>query len=224
MAAKKKSISNSDGNSDGNRGINKDGKVVGFTPIKAKPTEAFTNPGQAAKGLAKPSSNNRFSMDDAGKKSGVASQKAFDVLQRAAKEVTIAAASYGAGGLVGRAAAAGIGRLGLRYGGAAADSAFETAAKGLEGMSSGGKIKNVVTPLGKTIAISKLMTEGQVAAARSGLEQRAINIAIDAGSGAVSKAAQDATKVAGVVKKAVTGAGIIGGAAATSKKKLPKKK
>lgn len=55
MAAKKKSTNN-----DGDRGINKNGKIVGFTPIKAKPTEAFTAVGQKATGLAKPSTKDRF--------------------------------------------------------------------------------------------------------------------------------------------------------------------
>lgn len=205
--------------------MNASGKEIKWDkPGTRKPTEAIVAKGQKATGLAKSNVPDRFSMKDAGKKSGVSAsdQKAYNVLNRIAKEVTIGAISAGAGAVAGSVVKSAVTKVGMRYAGAGADAAYDVAAKGISTMSTGGKIRNVTTPMGKTIASSKIMSKGQVSAAKSGLEQRAINIALGSAGGTMSQATKDAAKVSGVVKKAVTATGI-GGTAAVNKIKKKRK-
>ncbi len=67
-----------------------------------KPTTAITSKGQKATGLAPSKTPDRFSMKDAGKKSGVASQKGYNAVNKVAGQAVAAAAGVATGGIVGK--------------------------------------------------------------------------------------------------------------------------
>ena len=67
-----------------------------------KPTTAITSKGQKATGLAPSKTPDRFSMKDAGKKSGVASQKGYNAVNKVASQAVAAAAGVATGGIVGK--------------------------------------------------------------------------------------------------------------------------
>ena len=67
-----------------------------------KPTTAITNVGQKSTGLAKSKTPDRFSMKDAGRKSGVASQKGFNAVNKIANQAIAASVGVATGGVIGK--------------------------------------------------------------------------------------------------------------------------
>lgn len=225
MAVKKKLVSTNANidrrrvSADNNRGINNSGKIVGFTPVKATPTEALAAKGQKATGLAKregPFGASSF-LDEAGKKSGVKSQKALDAVNASASIVSQVLLAEMSGAVAGKVAGAAISKVASRYGKAAAEGAFDIAAKGLGASGKGGKIKNVMTPFGKTIASTNIGTKAAQAARMENLVTRAEQISVGGLRGAKTKGAADATKVILGAKAAGRVAGAVAAAKTVTK-------
>lgn len=220
MAAKKKST-------DGNRGINKDGKIVGFTPVKAKPTEAITAPGQKATGLAKPSTKDRFASTAKtpvvnnpsgatlrGSGTPLGTSIAINPLnksQMANAALTILGTK--GSGQVTKAVTGKVGKF-------VSEHTFSSAARGLESATGqGGKIKNVMTPFGKTVAGTKVGSAAEQSSRIENLFAAADKTARIAGA----SAAKEAKSVLGTVGQA-TRTAAAGAVANSTKKKMPKKK
>lgn len=244
MAAKKKTSNNSGPL----RGMTASGKEIKWNePTKYKATEAITAKGQKAKGLVPSNQKNRFSstaktpVSDVkkgtwslrGTGTPLGTSLAIQPInkQRIASTLLVAAGGVTSkgSGVVTKAVTK---KLVGRYGGAAAEGAaegaFVSAAKGIKGMSGGGKIKTANTPFGMTLRSTKIMNPAQKSAAQTGLLTRAGNIAGDAATGGklglASQVVQDVNKVTSVGKKVVRNSAIATAAAPTVKNKLKKKK
>lgn len=217
MAAKKKS--------DGDRGMDNKGKIVGFKSVNVKPTEAFTAPGQRATGLGKSVDKDRFKIDaktpvrNAG--SGFAGSGApfaampQKVSKGAVVDAALIIASTPGSGQVSKA-------IGKKVGQFVSGHTFDAAARGLEtATGAGGRIKDVMTPFGKTIAGTKIGSAAEQSARIENLISGAAKTAKIAGGGA-AKSVERAAKLASNAKPAAI-SGVIK-AKGFGKEKNPTKK
>lgn len=133
------------------------------------------------------------------------------VAKTAAVDVATNVAAAGAGKVLGKALGAAAGKVTGRIAG---DTAFETLLP--KSMSAGGKVFRTNTPMGPTLASTKIMTKGQTSAAEKGLTKIAENRANEIESGVKQT-------VKAVTSKAVSNTAKNAGIAATVANK-PKKK
>ena len=212
MAAKKKS--------DGDRGINRKGQTVSFEGKKVvfpakpvvKPSEAVTSKGVPAKGLSGAKNKNLASKP--GSKSGVASQKGFDAVNKIASVVSQTALSAAVGGAVGKVGTqATIGaakRLGVKAFQNTGGAAWAAGSRNVAGASgAGGRVARTMTPFGPTLRSTKIGSKAEQAARISGLERVYENLAVRAGR------IEQTRKIVSTVKtgRAATQVGAVGGAA-----------
>jgi len=187
-----------------------------------KPTAAFTNKGQKATGLAKSNVTDRFASTAKtpvkNAKSGFAGSGSSLGSSFGVSKITktnVANAAFAAtllpgSGQVTRYVAGATGKF-------VAKTTFGVASKGLEVSGAGGKIKNVMTPFGKTIASTRIGSPAQQAASMGGLVKRAENIATGSGQIIANTVVRGMNKT-GKVVKVVAGLGV-GTKAIVDKKK-----
>lgn len=174
-----------------------------------KPTEAFTKPGQKATGLTKSSTPDRFSSTAktkvknansgfAGSGSSLGSSLGVSKITKGsvANAAFVATALPGSGQVTRYVAG--------KLGGIVAKETFVVASKGLEVSGAGGKIKDVMTPFGKTIASTRIGSPAQQAASMGGLIKRAENIATGSGQRIGNKIVRGMNTAGNVVKTGAT--------------------
>jgi hypothetical protein len=197
-------------------------KVDWKTP--GKPTEAITNKGQKATGLAHPTTTDRFSSTAKTKlstgpfaNSGNPNSKQFNITKgnvaNAALTVFTAPASVGKSG-IGPVTSAVVKKVEKYIG----NKAFPVLAKGLEASGAGGKLYGALTPEGVALASTRIGTAAQQSARMENLI-----------TGAASKSGRIATSVSNDVVRGMNSAGkivktgaagaLLGNAIAPKKKK-----
>lgn len=197
-------------------------KVDWKTP--GKPTEAITNKGQKATGLSKPTTTDRFSSTAKTKlstgpfaNSGNPNSKQFNVTKgnvaNAALTVALAPASVGRGA-VGPITSAVVKKVEKYVGG----KALPVLSKGLEASGAGGKIKDVITPMGKTIASTRIGTAAEQGARMGNLMKGAVGKSGQI-AGSVGADVARGMNAAGKVVKVGTAGALLGNAIAPKKKK-----
>jgi hypothetical protein len=219
MAAKKKS-------SNDGKGTKAQVDALKKAPSR-KPTEAFTRPGQKATGLAKSSISDRFSSNAktkvksatsgfAGSGTPLGSSMGINPLNKGqiANAALTAVALPGSGQV--RNYVAG------KVGGRVTQAAFGVASKGLEASGAGGKVKNVMTPMGKTIASTRIGSPAQQAASMGGLIKRAENIGVGTGKEIAGQVVRGMNQAGKIVKGAAV-TGLVGKGVASKVKKNTKK-
>jgi len=185
-----------------------------------KPTAAITKPGQKPTGLAP------RTPAPAGKRTPI--RKATDAF---AGSGTPLGASMGmnplnkgqiANAVLTAVALPGSGQvrnyLGAKAGGRVTEAAFKASTKGFEASGAGGKVKNVMTPFGKTLGSTSIGSSGQQAARMNNLEYAKIKEAVSAGSDIGKQVIRGVNK-AGKVVRATTVAGVVGKGVANKTKK-----
>ena len=185
-----------------------------------KPTAAITKPGQKAKGLAP------RTPAPSGKRTPI--RKATDAF---AGSGTPLGASMGinplnkgqiANAALTAVALPGSGQvrnyLGAKAGTRVTEAAFKASTKGFGASGAGGKVKNVMTPFGKTLGSTSIGSSGQQAARMNNLEYAKIKEAVSAGSD-IGKQVIRGVNQAGKVVRATTVAGVVGKGVATKTKK-----
>ena len=189
-----------------------------------KPTAAITKPGQKATGLAKSTVKDRFA--------STAKTPVKKATSGFAGSATPLGASMGANplnkGQIANAALTatllpGSGQvrnyLGAKAGGKVAEAAFKASTKGFGASGAGGKIKDVTTPFGKTIASTGIGSSAQQSARMGNLETAKIKEAVRAGSDIGNQVIRGVNK-AGKFVRATTVTGVVGkGVADKTKKK-----
>ena len=206
MAAKKKS--------DGTRGMDSKGNLVGFKPVKAQPTEAFTAPGQKAKGLAKSNVKDRFAStaktkvvkptDQLGGGSPLGTSFGINPLNKG----QIAGAASTIAGTKGSGQVAK--KLAEKVGGFVSGHTFDAASRGLGAASGmGGRIKSVTTPFGKTVAGTKIGSAAEQSARIGNLVKNAEKTAGLAGRSAAKQVLKGVSQVGGAGR-------VVAGSAAVS--------
>ena len=185
-----------------------------------KPTAAITKPGQKAKGLAP------RTPAPSGKRTPI--RKATDAF---AGSGTPLGASMGinplnkgqiANAALTAVALPGSGQvknyLGAKAGTRVTEAAFKASTKGFGASGAGGKVKNVMTPFGKTLGSTSIGSSGQQAARMNNLEYAKIKEAVSAGSD-IGKQVIRGVNQAGKVVRATTVAGVVGKGVANKTKK-----
>jgi hypothetical protein len=188
-----------------------------------KPTAAITKPGQKATGLAKSSTPNRFA--------STAKTPVRKATSGFAGSGTPLGASMGVNplnkGQIANAALTatllpGSGQvrnyLGAKAGTRVTEAAFKASTKGFGASGAGGKVKNVMTPFGKTLGSTSIGSTGQQAARMNNLEYAKIKEAVSAGSD-IGKQVIRGVNQAGKVVRATTVAGVVGKSVANKTKK-----
>jgi hypothetical protein len=170
-----------------------------------KPTAAFTNKGQKATGLAKSNVTDRFSSTAktkvknansgfAGSGSSLGSSLGVSKITKGSVANAVVTATFLPGsGQVTRYVAG-------KLGGIVAKDTFAVASKGLEASGAGGKIKDVMTPFGKTIASTRIGSPAQQAASMGGLIKRAENIATGSGQAIANRVVRGMNTAGNIVK------------------------
>ena len=192
-----------------------------------KPTAAFTKPGQKATGLAKSTVKDRFASTAktpvkkansgfAGSGSSLGSSLGVSKITKGG----VANAAFAATLLPGTGQVAKY--LGAKAGGKVVDAAFKASTKGFGASGAGGKVKNVMTPFGKTLGYTSIGSTGQQSARMGNLEIAKIKEAVAAGSD-IGKQVIRAVNMSGKVVKVTTGTGLAGKAAYSKIKKNTKK-
>jgi len=199
-------------------------QVAAFKNAKpVKPTAAFTNVGQKATGLAKSTVKDRFA------------STAKTPVKKANSGFTGSGSSLGSslgvskitkGGVANAVFAAtllpGSGQvakyLGAKAGGKVVDAAFKASTKGFGASGAGGKVKNVMTPFGKTLGSTSIGSSAQQSARMGNLEYAKIKEAVSAGSDIGKQVIRGVNKT-GKVVKVTTGAGVVGKGVANKTKK-----
>jgi hypothetical protein len=188
-----------------------------------KPTAAITKPGQKATGLAKSSVPDRFAstattpVKKAG--SGFAGSSGSLGSSLGVSKITktnVANAAFAATLLPGS------GQV-TRYvagkaGGVVANAALKASTKGFGASGAGGKIKNVMTPMGPTIASTSIGSAGQQSARMNNLLTGKVKEATSAGLDVANKVVRGMNKT-GKVVKVTAGVGLAGKAVVDKKKK-----
>ena len=188
-----------------------------------KPTAAITKPGQKATGLAKSTVKDRFASDGktsvkkatsgfAGSGTPLGASMGINPLNKG--QITNAALTATALPGSGQATRYVAGKLG----GIVAKETFVVASKGLEVSGAGGKIKDVLTPFGKTIASTRIGSPAQQAASMGGLIKRAENIATGSGQRIAGRVARG-MNTAGNIVKGTAVVGVVGKGVANKVKK-----
>jgi hypothetical protein len=135
-------------------------------------------------------------------------QNTGKVIKDSAVDVALMAAGAGVGRILGKIAGSAAGRK-------VAQEVFETLSP--KSMSTGGKVYRTNSPMGPTLASTRIMTKGQTSAAASGLTKIASNRANEVG-------AQIGSKVSKGVKTSVRTASLAAAAATTPKNKKDTRK
>jgi len=188
-----------------------------------KPTAAITKPGQKATGLAKSSTPNRFASTAktpvkkatsgfAGSGSSLGSSLGVSKITKG----NVANAALAATFLPGSGQVAKY--LGAKAGTRVTEAAFKASTKGFGASGAGGKVKNVMTPFGKTLGSTSIGSPGQQAARMNNLEYAKIKEAVSAGSD-IGKQVIRGVNQAGKVVRATTVAGVVGKNVANKTKK-----
>lgn len=191
-----------------------------------KPTEAITAPGQKATGLAKSTvKGNRFSSTAKTKVntgvfagSGNPKGKQFNLTKGNIVNAALTVTALPGSGQVTKWAA---GKIAGKVGGATANATWNSAAKGLGSISSGGKVSRGFGPMGPTLKSTRIMNPAQKSSALNALETRAANIT-NAAAKASATAASNITKK--VIRNTVGGAKIAGATGAVGKNLYNRKK
>lgn len=215
MAAKKKS------KSDGDRGMNAKGQTVSFEGKKVsfpaqsqvKPSEAVTSKGKRATGLSGARNPNLASKP--GSKSGVASQRGYDAVNKIASTVAqtaLTAAIPGAVGKIGKQAVPAVAKkLGVKAFQGTGGAAWMAGSRNIAGATgAGGKVSRTMTPFGPTLRSTRIGSEAEQAARMSGLEKVYENLAVRAGRIAQTQKISSSVRTG----RAATQTGMVGGAAA----------
>ena len=174
-----------------------------------KPTAAFTNKGQKATGLAKSNVPDRFSSTAkikvknaksgfAGSGSSLGSSLGVSKITKGDVAKSVVAATFLPGS--GQATRYVAGKLG----GIVAKDTFAVASKGLEATGAGGKVKNVMTPFGKTLGSTRIGSPAQQAASMGGLIKRAENIATGSGQLIANRVVRGMNTAGSIVKTGAT--------------------
>jgi hypothetical protein len=185
-----------------------------------KPTAAITKPGQKAKGLAPRTpapAGKRTPIKNAGSGfagSGSSLGSSFGVSK--ITKGTVANAALTAVALPGSGQVRNY--LGAKAGGRVTEAAFKASTKGFGASGAGGKVKNVMTPFGKTLGSTSIGSSGQQAARMNNLEYAKIKEAVSAGSDIGKQVIRGVNK-AGKVVRATTVAGVVGKGVANKTKK-----
>jgi hypothetical protein len=196
-------------------------KVDWKTP--GKPTEAITNKGQKATGLSKPTTQDRFSSTAKTKlstghfaNSGNPNSKQFNVT----KGNVANAALIAVGGPILKAATGKIaGVVGQKVSTVVEEAAWNAASKGLGASGAGGKVKNVMTPMGKTLGSSSIGSPAQQAARMNNLAANAEKIAYSTSAEVARKAIRGINSAGKIVRVGASGALIANTLAPKKKKK-----
>jgi hypothetical protein len=123
-----------------------------------------------------------------------------------------------AGAVLGKAA----NYLGAKAGTRVTEAAFKASTKGFGASGAGGKVKNVMTPMGKTLGSTSIGSSAQQSARMGNLETAKIKEAVSAGSDIGKQVIRGVNK-AGKVVRATTIAGIgVKGVASKVKKNTKK--
>ena len=224
MAAKKKSVND-------NKGTKAQIDALKKAPSR-KPTEAITKPGQKATGLR--------SLTPA----EVAARKAYESKPRTPiKNATSGFAGSGMPlgtsiginplnkGQIANAALAAVALPGSgqvrnyvagKAGGRVADAAFKASTKGFEASGAGGKVKNVMTPMGKTLGSTRIGSGAQQSARMGNLEIAKAKEAVRAGAD-ISRQVVRGMNQAGKLVKGAAVTGLVGKTVASKIKKNTKK-
>jgi len=199
-------------------------QVAAFKNAKpVKPTAAITKPGQKAVGLAKSSVPDRFASTAktpikkatsglAGSGTPLGASMGINPINKG--QITNAALTA--------VALPGSGQvrnyLGAKAGGRVTEAAFKASTKGFEASGAGGKVKNVMTPFGKTLGSTRIGSPAQQAASMGNLEIAKIKEAVRAGKDIAGQVVRGMNQ-AGKVVKATTVAGVAGKSIANKAKK-----
>jgi hypothetical protein len=105
-----------------------------------------------------------------------------------------------------------------KAGGRVAEAAFKASTKGFEATGAGGKVKNVMTPFGKTLGSTRIGSSAQQTASMGNLEIAKIKEAARAGADIGGQVIRGVNK-AGKVVRATTIAGVVGKGLASKVKK-----
>jgi hypothetical protein len=144
--------------------------------FKRRPTEAFTNVGQAATGLAQSQVNNRFgsnaqtpvynAYDKFSLRGMQTPYENFDLRpSNIAESALIGISAPISGGMASTPTARAASYFGGKLGSMSAEAQFAAStAKGFEASGAGGKIKDVMTPFGKTVSSTGIGSPAQQAA------------------------------------------------------------
>lgn len=122
------------------------------------------------------------------------------------------------GPLIGAAVGKAAGYVGAKAGGKVVDAAFKASTKGFGASGAGGKIKDVLTPFGKTISATRIGTDAQQAARMGNLETAKIKEAVSAGAD-IGMQVIRGINMAGKIVKAPAAIVISGKVTAPKKKK-----
>jgi hypothetical protein len=174
-----------------------------------KPTAAITKPGQKATGLAKSTVKDRFASTAttpvkkagsgfAGSSGSLGSSLGVSKITKGNVANAVVAATFLPGsGQVTR-------YVGSKIAGSTAKTVFGVASKGLEASGAGGKVKNVMTPFGKTLGSTRIGSPAQQAASMGGLIKRAENIATGSAQLIAGKVVRGMNTAGNIVKTGVT--------------------
>jgi hypothetical protein len=187
-----------------------------------KPTAAFTKPGQKATGLAKSSVPDRFASTAttpvkkagsgfAGSSGSLGSSFGVSKITKGnVANAALAATLLPGSGQVTRYVAGKAGSI-------VASAAFKASTKGFGASGAGGKVKNVMTPFGKTLGSTSIGSAGQQSARMGNLEIAKAKEAARAGFDVANQVVRGMNKTGKVVKRtSVVG---VGGKAIVDKKK-----
>lgn len=189
-----------------------------------KPTEALTNVGQKATGLAKSSTPNRFASDAktpvknatsgfAGSGTPLGASMGINPVNKGQiTNAALTATALPGSGQVSRYLAA-------KAGGRVTEAAFSASTKGFEASGAGGKIKNVMTPFGKTLGSTSIGSEGQQAARMGNLEIAKLKEAARAGGDIANQVVRGMNQAGKIVKTTAIAAVVTKGVASKAKKK-----
>jgi hypothetical protein len=170
-----------------------------------KPTAAFTKPGQKATGLAKSTVKDRFSSTAktpvknagsgfAGSGSSLGSSLGVSKITKGSvANAALAATLLPGSGQVTRYVAG-------KAGGIVANAALKASTKGFGASGAGGKIKNVMTPMGPTIASTSIGSAGQQSARMNNLLTGKVKEATSAGLDVANKVVRGMGKAGNIVK------------------------
>lgn len=188
-----------------------------------KPTAAITKPGQKATGLAKSTVKDRFASTAktpvkkatsgfAGSGTPLGASMGVNPLNKG----QIATAALTAVALPGSGQVKYY--IGDKVAGKVATAAFKASTKGFGASGAGGKVKNVMTPFGKTLGSTSIGSAGQQSARMGNLEIAKAKEAFSAGADIGYQVIRGVNK-AGKVVRATTVTGVVGKGVANKTKK-----
>ena len=192
-----------------------------------KPTAAITKPGQKATGLAKSTVKDRFASTAktpvkkansgfTGSGSSIGSSLGVSKITKGnVANAALAATLLPGSGQVTRYVAG-------KAGGKVAQAAFKASTKGFEATGAGGKVKNVMTPFGRTLGSTSIGSAGQQSARMGNLEIAKAKEATRAGVDIAKQVVRGMNKSGKIVKTTAV-VGVAGKGVASKVKKNTKK-